>query len=200
MFDENGFSAFMNQSDPPHVVTIGEESVGKTSITSRLIDDEFDPYEQGTVGANYQQYSEIVDGQKIVIQIWDTAGQEKFKSLGPIYFRNAAAAVCVFSLTSKSSFDNMRSWIDQFQEVAGNSAIIYIAANKTDLKDDFEVTMEEAEEWANSQGMRIFATSAKTGDGVKEMFKELAHELYRANVTKVGSVATLTEANKKGCC
>lgn len=168
---------------PLRVVTIGEEAVGKTSITSRLIDDKFNPYEPGTVGASYQQYSETIDSHRVEIQIWDTAGQEKFKSLSPIYFRNAAAAVCVFSLTSRTSFANIKSWIDSFHDVAGTQALVYIAANKCDLEDEFEVTMDEVREWAEQHHLKVFQTSAKTGAGILPMFRALAEELYHTKST-----------------
>ena len=174
---------------PLRVVTIGEEAVGKTSITSRLIDDKFNPYEPGTIGATYQQFSETINNERLEIQIWDTAGQEKFKSLSPIYFRNAAAAICVFSLTSRASFANIKSWIDSFHDVAGSRAIVYIAANKCDLEHEFEVTVEEAKEWAAEQNLKLFTTSAKTGEGIVAMFRELAEELYRVKGTR-GSVTT----------
>jgi small GTP-binding protein len=159
------------------VVTIGEESVGKTSITCRLVSDAFNPFESGTVGANFQQYTEIVSGNKLEIQIWDTAGQEKFKSLCPIYFRNAAAAVCVFSLTSRASFANLCTWIQNFVQIAGNKALIFIAANKSDLKADFEVELAEARDWAQTQHYPLYVTSAKTGEGIRQMFRDLARDL-----------------------
>ena len=174
-----------SQSDSPfRVVTIGEESVGKTSITNRLVGDNFNPYEPGTIGANYQQYTEIVNEAKVDVQIWDTAGQEKFKSLGPIYFRNAAAAVVVFSLTSKTSFDKIDYWIESFRNVAGPDAIIYIVANKTDLTSDFQVDLEEAKDWASANNYKIYATSAKTGEGIHELFSQLAEELYLAKLAR----------------
>jgi small GTP-binding protein len=183
------------------VVTVGEESVGKTSITSRLIDDTFNQYEPGTVGANYQQYSEEIEGTKMDVQIWDTAGQEKFKSLSPLYFRNAAAAVCVFSLTSKASFVNLKGCIDDFVKVAGTSASVFIAANKCDLVDEFEVAMDEAVEWAQANRYPIFKTSAKTGEGIKEMFKELLAELYRTRVKGRMNLSLKGNKNQKsGCC
>lgn len=184
---------------PFRVVTIGEESVGKTSITQCLISKKFNPYEPGTIGANYQQYTETVDDKPVEIQIWDTAGQEKFRSLAPIYFRNASAAVCVFSLTSESSFTDMQLWINSFTEIADSSALIYIAANKCDLTDEFQVTFEDAREWAQKEGRKIFKTSAKTGAGVSELFKELAAELCKVKASKVQTHG-LQSSTSGSCC
>lgn len=171
------------------VVLIGDSSVGKTCIVNRFVNNQFREDELNTIGAMYENYKERRNGSEVSLQIWDTAGQEKFKSLSPIYFRNAAAAICVFSLTSRASFANIKSWIDSFHDVAGSRAIVYIAANKCDLEHEFEVTVEEAKEWAAEQNLKLFTTSAKTGEGIVAMFRELAEELYRVKGTR-GSVTT----------
>lgn len=173
MEDENK-SAF-------RVVVIGKESVGKTSIVTRLIQNRFNPYEPGTIGANYQVYHETVENETVDMQIWDTAGQEKFKSLTPVYCRNAAAAVIVFSLTNRASFDELNKQIEEFIDTAGDKAVIFIAANKSDMADDFDVSFEEAKQYAADTKFRVFLTSAKSGEGIKQLFSELARELYAKN-------------------
>ena len=126
------------------VVVIGNDSVGKTSILTRLIQNKFSPYEPGTIGANYQVYHEIVEGESVDMQIWDTAGQERFKSLTPVYCRNAAAGVVVFSLTNRVSFNELNHQVEEFIDIASDNAIVFVAANKSDMVDDFEVSFEEA--------------------------------------------------------
>ncbi|OHT00055.1 small GTP-binding protein [Tritrichomonas foetus] len=183
---------------PLRVVTIGEESVGKTSITKCFIDNAFNPFEPGTIGANYQQYSHTVNGETIDVQIWDTAGQEKFKSLAPIYFRNAAAAVVVFSLTSKSSFNKLQDWINSFTEIVGSSALIVLAANKSDLLGEIEVEMSEAKEWAESRNYPLYVTSAKTGEGVRDLFIDLAEKLLDVKESHVNLISQAKKSS--GCC
>lgn len=174
-----------SQAEPAfRIVTIGEESVGKTSITNRLISDSFNPYESGTIGANYHQYTEEIEGHNVDVQIWDTAGQERFKSLSPLYFRGADAAVAAFSVTSKGSFTRLNNWIESFTEIAGTKRIIYIAANKIDLEDEIEVNQDEASEWAQTCHFKIYFTSAKTGIGIKELFHDLASDLYHEKLKK----------------
>ena len=164
------------------VVVIGDPSVGKTSILNQLIDKTFNPYEHSTIGANYQFYTQDVDGTRVEIQIWDTAGQEKFRSLGPIYFRNSIGALAVYDITNRDSFNNLQEWIRTFTEVAGSDVIICIVGNKCDLPQRV-VTMQEAEEFlkssANPQNYLFFETSAKTGLGVNELFLRLAEELVK---------------------
>ena len=120
-------------------------------------------------------------------------------ALAPIYFRNASAAVCVFSLTSESSFTNLQAWIDSFTEITDSSALIYIAANKCDLTDEFQVTFEDAKEWAEKQGRKIFKTSAKTGAGISDLFKELASELCKVKASKVQTHGLRT-SRSSSCC
>ena len=159
------------------VVVIGDASVGKTSLLNRLIDKTFKDYQPTTIGANYQLYIEEINGTKVELQVWDTAGQERFKSLGPIYFRNSLGTIAVFDQTNRESFENMQEWINSFREVAGTDTIICVAGNKCDLQDDVQVSDLEAKEWATKKHYLYGRTSAKTGEGVAELFKNLASTL-----------------------
>jgi small GTP-binding protein len=159
------------------VVTIGDASVGKTSLVSQLIEQTFREEEAPTVGANFREFSYKVQGIRVELQIWDTAGQEKFRSLTPIYFRNAQAAIAVFAMDCPDSLDHLQSQIDVFLSVAGD-AVVYVAANKID-RPECVVTRMEAEEFGQSKGYPLHFTSAKTGEGVMQMFESLCAELYR---------------------
>lgn len=159
------------------VVTIGDSSVGKTSIINQLVNQKFNDSEQSTIGAMFVIHVEEIENTRIEMQIWDTAGQEKFRSLGPIYYRNADAAVVVFDTTQQISFKHLDSWIDAFTEVAGTEAVIIIAGNKSDIIDENEVTNEMAQKYANENGYAYFPTSALTGSGIQEMFHNIALKL-----------------------
>jgi len=171
------------------VVVIGDSSVGKTSILNQLIDHTFKPHEQSTIGANYQLFVQEINGVKVEVQIWDTAGQEKFKALGPIYFRNSQGAIAVYDSTNRASFENLESWIDSFVEIVGNNSVIAIAANKCDLFTEIQVSSEEGQSWAESNHYIFQPTSAKTGDGVKELFLRLAEKLLKEQSPKVNQNA-----------
>jgi small GTP-binding protein len=158
------------------VVVVGDSSVGKTSLLNRLIEHRFNEMELNTIGANFQIYSEVVDGAKLGLQIWDTAGQEKFRSLGPIYFRKAQGALVVFALSAHKSFEAIDNWISTFTDVAGRDAVIVLVGNKSDLIER-EVSEAEAQKWAQERNIAFFETSAKTGQGVAEPFRYLARQL-----------------------
>jgi small GTP-binding protein len=166
------------------VVLIGDASVGKTSILSQLIEKRFDAHQTTTIGANYQSYTADVGTCKIEMQIWDTAGQEKFRSLGPIYYRNAAAAVAVFDVTNHVSFENLHRWMESFREVAGQTALVVLVANKVDKRGNGEspegVTREEAKEFARENRLELFETSALAGTGIDGVFLYLSEAIVKA--------------------
>lgn len=187
------------------LVLIGDSSVGKTCILAQLIDHKFSQNEAATVGANSQIYFECISKDKkecrVEIQIWDTAGQEKFRSLGPIYFRNASAALAVFDMTNKKSFDNLDGWIKPFRDVAGENAKVYVVANKSDLTDEIQVPFSEAQLYAEKQGFAVYETSAKTGKNIQKMFYDIANEfvnIKNSNSFPIQKVEPQPEQNS--CC
>ena len=182
------------------IVVIGDSAVGKTSILNQLIDNKFNSYEQSTIGANYQLYVEEIEEQKIEMQIWDTAGQEKFRSLAPIYFRNSAGAVAVYDQTNKNSFDHLDNWIKTFTEIAGTDTVVTIAANKCDLTNLIQIPFSEASEWASSRGFEIISTSAQSGEGVKKLFSNLAKKLLTTNSSIKKTKKKITEIEKTNSC
>lgn len=155
------------------VVAIGDSNVGKTSILNRLANDYFDPNVLQSVSPNYQSYIQQFQDVKIELQIWDTAGQERFRSLGPIYYRNADAAIAVYDHTRKASFEKLETCIKDFTDVAGINTVILVIANKSDLTES-EVSYQEAAAWAKANNYIIGEASAKTGEGIKELFSKLA--------------------------
>jgi small GTP-binding protein len=160
------------------VVVIGDSSVGKTSILSRLLEDRFDHNEGATIGANYQLWMDEIASVKVELQIWDTAGQEKYRSLGPIYFRGAIGAVIIYDVTNRESFNHLEDWITGFSEVAETGALIVVAGNKCDATEHV-VGRAEAREWAIARGIDWYQTSAKTGEGITELFRKFAGALLQ---------------------
>jgi small GTP-binding protein len=159
------------------VVAIGDSAVGKTSLVSRLMEERFDPGEAPTIGANWQLYVHEFNCERVELQIWDTAGQEKFRSLGPLYYRSASGAIAVFDVTRRSSFESLDSWISAFTEVAGLQVTVVIAANKSDMDHERQVSQKESQDWARQRGCMLYETSAKTGENVAQLFRALAEEV-----------------------
>ena len=160
-------------------VVIGESSVGKTCIVNRFIRNKFNPAEANTVGAIYDTFTDSRNGCTFEVQIWDTAGQEKFRSLAPAYYRGSNAALAVFDMSKRSTFTCLDSWISDFRTVAGESSIVIVVGNKADLTEQIQVTANEAKEWASARNMMFFEASAKTGMGIKEIFQGLVDILSK---------------------
>jgi small GTP-binding protein len=166
----------MTRTKVYRVVTIGDASVGKTSIILRLTEHRFQAEETPTIGANFTEYAEQVSGVQVNLQIWDTAGQERFRAIAPVYFRNSDAAIAVFEVDAPQTFESLKEQIVTFLSVAGDVSVI-LAGNKIDLADEIRISKEEVTEYAKSQGYEIFFTSAKTGEGVCEMVSSLCATL-----------------------
>jgi small GTP-binding protein len=162
------------------VVIIGSAAVGKTSITQRLQFGQFDEEYQPTVGAGYVSYRTKHDDQDVELQIWDTAGTERYRSLAPIYYRDAVAAVVVCDQTDQSSADALEGWITNFKQNVKGPAYIAIAANKDDLEEKV-VNPETVRQWAADSQFDFFVTSAKSGKGVTELFDTLIRHLVASS-------------------
>jgi small GTP-binding protein len=159
------------------VVTIGDSSVGKTSIVKKFVRDAFDPTEKNTVGALYDTFTDTVDGRDIEVQIWDTAGQEQYRALSPVYFRSAAAALLVFDITNRLSFENLDEWLISFRNAGTTQAAILLIGNKADLEDARKVQKFEGRDWADRHDCDYFETSARAGTGIRELFREVVVKL-----------------------
>jgi len=194
-------------------VTIGDSSVGKTSIVNKFLLNKFNPSEPNTIGTLYESFSDRRDGRDIEVQIWDTAGQDQYRSLGPIYYRSSAAAILVFDITKPDTFQNLGTWLSAFRDVAGENNVIFVVGNKVDLEDKREVTSDEGEMWAKKNGCHYIETSANDGTRIKELFELLVDELIRTfdgenNMRIIDKTKTIEINNKPsepeskiiGCC
>ncbi|KAF4573390.1 GTP-binding protein of the rab/ypt [Pleurotus pulmonarius] len=158
------------------LVLLGESAVGKSSLVLRFVKDQFDDYRESTIGAAFLTQTVTLEDQTTVkFEIWDTAGQERYKA--PMYYRNANCAVVVYDITQSASLEKARTWIRELQRQADPSIVIALCGNKTDLAARRQVTEEEAKKYAEEEGLMWAETSAKTGEGVTEIFTAIAKKL-----------------------
>jgi small GTP-binding protein len=157
------------------VVLFGDSGVGKTSVVQYFDHSCFDPIIDTTVGAAFVRHEMCTKSGRISMHVWDTAGQERYRSLLPTYARGAVGALVVFDLSNPLTYANVQSWIDQFPNFGCEDCMIYIVANKSDLL--ATVDIPAAEKWATGRGYRFFAVSAKTGNGIAEMFQAIAEAI-----------------------
>jgi small GTP-binding protein len=183
------------------VIVIGDCSVGKTSIISRLTDGSFDLGNSPTTMAAYCLYSSKVDGKPIFLEIWDTAGQERFRGLGPLYYRQADVGICVFSVTDHRTFDSLEDWIGPLIDTAGADTHVFIVGNKSDLRDQCNVNIEEAKLWSRDRRFHFGLTSALSGDGILELFQNIVKILNHADKPpKSFHVVLKEDPPEEKCC
>lgn len=118
-----------------------------------------------------------LDDATVKFEIWDTAGQERYRSLAPMYYRGAAAAIVVYDITDPDSFAGAKSWVKELQRRGDPNVVIALAGNKADLENRKKVDLEEAQAYAEQNGILHVVTSAKEGTNVKSLFVEIAKKL-----------------------
>ena len=161
------------------MIGIGDAGVGKSSLTGRAIKDAFDKDYSPTVGFEFLTFSAKIDNKIIKLQIWDTCGQEVYRSLITNFYRNASLAMMVYSIDSRESFLHINQWLKEIKIHSHPDVKIILIGNKSDLSDDRKVTYEEAQTFKDENELFYFEeTSAKTGINAKEVFTEAARILY----------------------
>lgn len=156
------------------VVLLGESGVGKTCIISRYVNNTYDEKSETTNGASYA--SKIIDleqyNQSLRFDIWDTAGQEKYRSLTKFFYKDAAIAVLVYDITRRESFEEVRKyWYEQLKTCGEKNIVIGLAGNKCDMFDKEAVSEEEARSFANEIGAQFQLTSAFKNLGIDDLFR-----------------------------
>ncbi|GAA5985678.1 hypothetical protein JCM11641_001471 [Rhodosporidiobolus odoratus] len=164
------------------LVLLGESAVGKSSLVLQFVKHQFDDYRESTIGAAFlTQTVPVSTGNSIKFEIWDTAGQERYKSLAPMYYRSAHAAVVVYDITSAASLLKARTWISELQRQADPGITVCLVGNKLDLAssdaNQRQVSTEEAQQFADEEGLMFREVSAKTAEGVEEVFLAIAEKL-----------------------
>ena len=155
-------------------VIVGDASVGKSNLLLRYTHGQFREEYQLTIGVEFGSSNITIDKNVFRIQIWDTAGQENFKSITRSYYKNSACALIVYDITRRVSFENLSDWIEDCKNSSPKTVFMVLVGNKCDLEENREVTEEEGKEFAERHGMLFFETSAKTGKNVEEVFTQSA--------------------------
>lgn len=139
--------------------------------------DTFDSNYQSTIGIDFLSKTLYLEDGPVRLQLWDTAGQERFRSLIPSYIRDSAAAIVVYDITNRQSFENTTKWIQDILNERGQDVLIALVGNKTDLEDARKVTYEEGLQKAQEYNTMFHETSAKAGQNIKLLFKKVASKL-----------------------
>eukprot|EP01056_Protomagalhaensia_sp_Gyna25_P002942 Protomagalhaensia_sp_Gyna_25__2941@NODE_2727_length_923_cov_462_787330_g2274_i0_p1_GENE_NODE_2727_length_923_cov_462_787330_g2274_i0NODE_2727_length_923_cov_462_787330_g2274_i0_p1_ORF_typecomplete_len210_score28_79Ras/PF00071_22/1_8e66Roc/PF08477_13/3_8e25Roc/PF08477_13/3_1e03Arf/PF00025_21/2_8e19FeoB_N/PF02421_18/1_7e06GTP_EFTU/PF00009_27/6_5e06Gtr1_RagA/PF04670_12/5_4e06MMR_HSR1/PF01926_23/1_1e05RsgA_GTPase/PF03193_16/2_3RsgA_GTPase/PF03193_16/0_14SRPRB/PF09439_10/0_00021AAA_22/PF13401_6/0_000 len=158
-------------------IIIGDTGVGKSCLLLQFTDKRFRSDHDLTIGVEFGARTVTIDGKQLKLQIWDTAGQESFRSITRSYYRGAAGALLVYDISRRETFNHLTKWLDEVRQNSNINMTIVLIGNKSDL-DRREVTTEEGAEFAQEHGLIFLETSAKTAENVEEAFLYTAKKIY----------------------
>ncbi len=162
------------------IILIGDSNIGKTSIINRYIHNTFNDKYICTIGVDFMMKTLVVEETQIKLQIWDTAGMERYKQLTTSYYKGSHSAIIVFDLTNKASFDNIDYWLNLFYENSNPifQKYVVLIGNKADLVDDIKVSREMIDNYIKDKNLQYTECSAKTGENISDVFESLGKKLY----------------------
>ena len=160
-------------------IIIGDEEVGKSNLLSHYIDDRFTSEYQSTIGVEFRAKNVVIRNTTYRIQMWDTSGKENFRSITRAYYKNSVCALVVYDISSRDSFNNVSTWIEDCRNQSPKTIFMVLVGNKSDLADKRQVSTEEGQELAEKYGLQFYETSAKTGDNVDAIFYNSADEIAK---------------------
>ena len=202
------------------LIVIGDSGVGKSCLTNNAIKNTFDDAYNATVGFEFFTFNIRLNGKVVKLQIWDTCGQELYRSLITNFYRNSSLAMMVYSINSKESFDNVEMWLRELRTHSNPDVKVFLIGNKSDLEAEREVTTEQGENFYKQNNLSLFMeSSAKTGFNTQKIFIKAAEILYEDynkykddnssndmgstdenNVNNRQKLDIHNNKNKKGCC
>jgi Ras-related protein Rab-1A len=189
------------------ILLLGDSSVGKTCLLLRYVEDTYTANHISTIGVDYKMKLVSTNDNKVIkLQIWDTAGQDRFRCITKNYYRGSNGIMLIYDITSTSSFQNIKNWITQIKDYLGDDACITLVGNKIDLESNRRVSTEEGRKLATENNFNFFEASAKDNINISEAFENLTKEMLKKNNVndeKTRNSKTLNKkenTNKKKCC
>lgn len=185
------------------IVLVGNQSVGKSCIVNQFINNEFKSDIAPTLGAAFTSKTLVIESHKVCMQLWDTAGQEKYRGMTPMYYRGGKVAIIVFSIENRESFDAIPSWINDLRAHAPKDIIVFIIGNKTDLDSVRVIKAEEGMDLAQQNDATYMEVSAKTGQNIDILFDEIPKSYIRKNIEihHMGEEKLIVKTNtNQSCC
>ncbi|KAJ6822451.1 ras-related protein Rab11D-like [Iris pallida] len=179
------------------VVLIGDSAVGKSQILARFARNEFSLDSKATIGVEFQTRTLIIDRKNVKAQIWDTAGQERYRAVTTAYYRGAFGALLIYDITKRQTFDHIPRWLEELRSHADKNIVIMLVGNKSDLDDKRAVSVEDAKEFAQKEGLFFLETSAMEATNVEPSFMTVLTEIFNI-VSKKSLIAAEIQTNGNG--
>jgi len=166
------------------VVIIGESGVGKTNLLSRFTRNEFNLDSKSTIGVDFATRFVNIEGKVVKAQLWDTAGQDRYRAITAAYYRGAVGALLVYDITKRGTYESMTRWLNELREYADPNVIVMLVGNKTDLNHVRGISTEEAKAFAVANGLSFIETSALDSTNVETAFQLVLKDIYQTVSTK----------------
>ncbi|GAB5366832.1 hypothetical protein AAMO2058_001177500 [Amorphochlora amoebiformis] len=182
------------------LITIGDSATGKSSLILRYTKGSFTEERKATVGIDMRIRTVEIEGRKVKVKIWDTAGQEQFRVITRNYYRGAQGVVLVYDITNRPSFQHVTKWIRDVKEYADEGVNVVLVGNKCDLETDRQVSKAEGREIAEKNQLAFFETSALSGIYVEDAFGELVTSAVAKLPPEEKTVNISSEEKNKSCC
>ena len=185
------------------LLLIGNAYVGKTLIVQKFIDNTFSKSTVSTIGVDLQSKVIDINGKKVKYLIWDTAGEDRMKTMTYSYYRGCHVILVVFDVTERKSFQNVTTWVECIDKFAKSNVLRILVGNKTDLEDKRVVSTEEGKELAAQNGLKYYEISALKITGLHEMFEDIAKEyveIYEQKANKNFQLKKIEDSKKKKWC
>ena len=181
------------------ILLIGDLGVGKSCVILRYVEGDFPGNIMSSIGVDFKTKQIDLDDRLIKLQIWDTAGHEKFRTITTSYYKSAHAIIILYDITQKASFDHIRNWITEIDKFGKQGVLKVIVGNKLDMENNRKITKEAAENLALKYGIKLWEVSAKDNTNIEEMFLDTIKTLLEKNskiISEGSSMATNIQLNK----
>jgi len=169
------------------VVLVGDSGVGKSNLLTRFTRNDFTMDSKATIGVEFSTRALSVEDKNIKAQVWDTAGQEKFRAITSAYYRGAIGALLVYDITRQTTFDHLDRWLNELTGHVDKNCVIMLVGNKSDLEPMRVVSTEQAQQWAKLHNMQFLETSALDKTNVDQAFISLVTDIYGRFRSKIGA-------------
>ena len=187
------------------ILLLGDSTVGKTCFLMKYTDKTFQEEHMTTIGFDYRIKSmKLKNGKTVKIQIWDTAGQDKFRAITKNYYKGSHGIILIYDITNPKTFQNITDWVSQVREEASHNVVIYLIGNKIDLSNERNVSIEEGKELAEKLGLPFNEASALDGTNINEIFNDIVERIDKVfgNIPTTSKQRKICKSikDKKKCC